>query len=639
MTLEPSTQRRSYVGSQAVANDPLALDAETMRELGYRTVDMLVDWLEADVPPIRRATPEEMRARLAGPPPDGPQAFDELLAELRRDVLPFGSRVQHPAFFAFIPGSGTWPGALGDFVASAANVYAGSWMESAGVTQVELEVLRWFADWLGYPASAGGILVTGGSAANMTALVTARETLVGAMHPDVVLYLSDQAHSSLGRAARTLGFGPGQMRILPVDAEHRLEPATLREAMDADLAAGLRPLFVSASGGSTNTGVVDPLPELAEIAQERGAWFHVDAAYGGFAVLAERGRAQLAGIERADSITLDPHKWLYQPYECGCLLLRDGEKLRTAFTMTPDYLRDSESSAEEVNFADLGLQLTRTSRALKLWLSIRYFGLEAFRAAVERSLDLTELAARRIEASESLELLVPPSLGVVCFRRVFADANERELARLNDGLVEALERSGIGLVSSTRLDGRYAIRLCPLNHTSRAEDVLRVLDFIETADPAIGRPRPTYDRDEAGWLRRPALDPVRLATLPLFRGLTTPELERVAALAHLRDVSEGERIVERWEPTRDFYVLLDGSVDLFVRGERTRELRTGDFFGDLGPLDANPRGGYLRLASAVARSVVRLLVFPPGALPRLMREFPALEAELARAAQGALGVG
>src|SRR5581483_8572093 len=290
-----------------------------------------------------------------------------------------------------------------------------------------------FADWLGYPASAGGILVTGGSAANMTALVTARETLVGSMHPDVVLYLSDQAHSSLARAARTLGFGPGQMRILPVDDEHRLEPATLRDAMDADLAAGLRPLFVSASGGSTNTGVVDPLPELAEIAQERGAWFHVDAAYGGFAVLAERGRAQLAGIERADSITLDPHKWLYQPYECGCLLLRDGEKLRTAFTMTPDYLRDSESSAEEVNFADLGLQLTRTSRALKLWLSIRYFGLEAFRAAVERS--------------------------------------------------------GIGLVSSTRLDGRYAIRLCPLNHTSRAEDVLRVLDFIETADPAIGRPR------------------------------------------------------------------------------------------------------------------------------------------------------
>src|SRR5581483_9999530 len=249
-------------------------------------------------------------------------------------------------------------------------------------------------------------------------------------------------------------------------------------------------------------------------------------------------------------------------------------------------------------------------RALKLWLSIRYFGLGAFRAAVERSLDLTELAARRIGESASLELLVPPSLGVVCFRRVFPEANERELARLNDGLVDALERSGIGLVSSTRLDGRYAIRLCALNHTSREEDVLQVLDFIETADPAIGQPRPTYDRDEAGWLRRPALDPASLATLPLFRGLTAPELERVAALAHLRDANEGERIVERWEPTREFYVVLEGSVDLFVRGERTRELRTGDFFGDLAPVDPANGVGYLRLTSVVARSAVQLLVFP-----------------------------
>src|SRR5579862_4160266 len=213
-----------------MTRDPLGLDPSTMRELGYRTVDMLVDWLVTETPPLRRASPEEMRARLAGPPPDAPESFDDLLAGLHNDVLPFGSRVDHPAFFAFIPGSGTWPGALGDFVASAANVYAGSWMESAGVTQIELEVLGWFASWLGYPETAGGILVGGGSAANMTALVTARETLVGSMHPDVVLYLSDQAHSSLARAARTLGFGPGQIRILPVDDEHRLsrEPCATR---------------------------------------------------------------------------------------------------------------------------------------------------------------------------------------------------------------------------------------------------------------------------------------------------------------------------------------------------------------------------------------------------------------------------
>jgi len=615
-----------------MTRDPLALDRETMRALGHQTVDMLIDWLEAKDPPLRRVTREEMRARIAGPPPEEPAAFDELLGSLRESVLPFGSRVHHPAFFAFIPGSGTWPGALGDFIASAANVYAGSWMESAGVTQLELEVLDWFASWLGYPASAGGILVSGGSAANMTALAAAREALAGEMHPGLVVYVSNQAHSSLLRAARTLGFRPAQIRVLPVDVHHRLEPRTLAEAMDADLAAGLQPLFVSASGGSTNTGVVDPLPELARVAQSRGVWFHVDAAYGGFAVLAASGRAQLAGIELADSITLDPHKWLYQPYECGCLLLRDGDKLRTAFEMTPEYLRDSEATSEEVNFADRGLQLTRTSRALKVWLSIRYFGLDAFRRAVDRSLELAELAARYIEGSDSLELLAPPSLGIVCFRRRFDTTSERELARLNDGLVDALERSGIGLVSSTRLGGRYAIRFCPLNHGSRPEDVLAVLSFLETAEVSSGGSRSSYDRDDTDWLRHPQLDPAALAPLPLFRGLAPDELDRVATLAHLRDASAGERIIERWVPTHDFFVILDGSVDVFVRGERVRELRTGDFFGQLAALEWTAGLGYPGFATVVARGAVQLVVFPPGAMPILAREFAAVEAEIARAA-------
>ena len=183
--------------------------------------------------------------------------------------------MHHPGFFAFIPGSGTWPGALGDFVASAANIYAGSWMESAGPTQVELEVLRWFCSWIGYPDDAGGLLLSGGSAANMTALACARERLAGAMSPDLIAYLPDQAHSSFARAARVLGFGPAQVRVLPVDAEHRLSPRELAGAMDADAAAGLRPFFVVASGGSTNTGAVDPLAELATVAQAHGAWLHV----------------------------------------------------------------------------------------------------------------------------------------------------------------------------------------------------------------------------------------------------------------------------------------------------------------------------------------------------------------------------
>ncbi|MDQ2910377.1 MAG: aminotransferase class V-fold PLP-dependent enzyme, partial [Actinomycetota bacterium] len=295
--------------------DPLALDRETMRQLGYRTVDLLVEWLEREAPPLRRATPAEMRKRLAGPPPEQPEPFERILDGLKRDVLPFVSRDGHPRFFGFIPFSGTWPGALGDLIASACNLYVGSWMESAGPSQVELEVLGWFKEWIGYPPEAAGSLVSGGSVANMTALACAREALAGPMRDDLVLYVSDQAHSSVAQAARILGFQPRQVRVLPTDSAFRLDPATLHAAMEADVAAGRTPFLVAANAGATNSGAIDPLPELAEACREHGVWLHVDAAYGGFAVLADR--ALLPGLELADSVTLDPHKWLYQPFECG----------------------------------------------------------------------------------------------------------------------------------------------------------------------------------------------------------------------------------------------------------------------------------------------------------------------------------
>jgi aromatic-L-amino-acid/L-tryptophan decarboxylase len=593
-----------------------------MRALGYRTVDALVDWVtNASAPPLRRATPHEMRERLGTPPADRGAPFDDVIATITSDVLPFGSRVFHPGFFAFIPGSGTWPGALGDFIASAANVYAGSWMESAGASQLEVEVLRWFADWLGLPETAGGILVSGGSAANTTALACARENLAGAMAPDLVAYLPDQAHSSLARAARVLGFGPAQVRVLPVDDDHRLRPRALAGAMKADVAARLRPLFVAVSGGSTNTGAVDPLEELAAIAHEHGAWLHVDAAYGGFAVLTDRGRDQLAGIELADSVTLDPHKWLYQPYECGCLLVRDATTLDAAFAITPDYLRDSVAATGEINFADRGMQLTRTSHALKIWMSLQYFGVDAFRAAIDRSLDLAELGVGYIERSPVLELAAKPSLGVVCFRRRF---DEDEDAR-NAGLVAALERSGIGLVSSTRLRGRYAIRLCPLNHTSRAEDVERVLAFLETAEPqaeaALER-----DREVSGvWLREPNVKLQDLARVPLFAALDPEQLGRVAAMAREREAGRGERIVEQWATSREFYVVLEGAVDVSIDDEHVNTLGAGAFFGEFAALDWAAGFTYPRLASVVAKEPLRLLVFPDGALGELVRHFPSVE--------------
>ena len=604
-------------------DDPLALDREQMRQLGYRVVDFL---LEQEGPPLRRASPEEMQLRLDGPPPARAQPFDEVLERLARDVLPFRSRVDHPRFLGFIPGSGTWPGALADLIASASNVYAGSWMESAGPSQVELEVLGWFKDWVGFPVEAAGSLTSGGSAANMTALACAREAKAGAMRDDLVLYVSDQAHSSIARAARILGFRPEQVRVLPTGADLRLAASTLDAAIETDLRAGRTPLLVSANAGATNAGVVDPLRELADVCRSRGVWLHVDGAYGGFAVLSERGRAELRGLELADSLTLDPHKWLYQPIECGCLLVRDGSRLRRAFEIVPDYLSEARAADEETNFGDLGLQLTRTSRALKVWLSIQTFGLDAFRAAIDRSLELAEHAARRAEESDSLELLLPRSLGIVCLRRRFEGADDAEYERRNASLAAALEASGTGLVSSTRLHGRFALRLCILNHTTSLADVDAVLDFLEREEAPDTAAAPAYERNPD------VTESLFPAPVPLFASLSAEEAGQVAALATERETQPGETVVEQWGSERDFFVIVDGTADVFLEDEHVRSLGPGEFFGELAALDWGAGYGYSRLATIVAGAPLRLLVFQEGTLAELLR-FPDVERQIRAAVQ------
>ena len=628
-------------------DDPLALDREAMRATGYRMVDLLVDRVAGvrDWPALTRASPAEMRERLHGPAPEAGTDFDTLLATLERDVLVNMARVDHPAYFAFIPGSSTWPGALGDFLASALNVYAGSWMESSGPSQVELQVLDWFKEWIGYPAEASGILLSGGSAANMTALGCARETLAGAMRDDLIVYVSDQAHSSLARAARSLGFRPNQVKVLPVDEDHRMRSDLLEGAMTADVAAGRRPLFVSVSAGSTNTGAIDPLAELTAIARRHGAWLHVDAAYGGFAALTERGRGWLGGIELADSVTLDPHKWLYQPFECGCLLVREGARLRRAFTLTPDYLADAEAEDEEVNFSDLGVQLTRCARALKVWMSVTLFGAAAFRAAIDAALDLARLAEARVREHPELELLSPAQLGIVCFRRRFPGGEPAQDAG-NAALVRAFEASGRGLVSSTRLHGAYAIRLCVLNHASTAEDVEETLAWLATADapPApmgtargIARPgarHATLSEAESGV----GVEPQALAAVPLFAPLDPLARSVLAATARAEARTAGEAVVRRFESGRDFYVILAGRAEVQVGDRVVRELGPGDFFGELAALDWGADYGYPRLATVIAATDLRMAKLTAATLRALMRDAPAIDAHVRRAANERLAI-
>jgi len=476
-------------------DDPLELDPALMRELGHRVVDLLVDRVASldSQPAWRGAGRAELEARLRTPAPLDGEPFDALLRVLQEDVLESAARVDHPRFLGFVPGSPTWPGVLADFIASAYNVFAGSWLGGSGPAQIELVVLDWFKEWLGMPADATGLFTSGGSAATLMALAAARQLRAGAHDPRLVIYLSSECHSSVERAARILGFAAERVRKLAAGDDYTLHPRVLADAIRADATAGLTPFLAVVNAGSTSTGAVDPLPAIAEVCAARDVWLHVDAAYGGFAVLTERGRRRLAGIERADSVTLDPHKWLYQPFETGCLLVRRPGALEAAFRVQPEYLQDAAigdapAATQPVNFMDRGLQLTRSPRALKVWLSLRFFGIEPFREAIDRSIALARDAESRIRASSAFEVLAPASLGIVCFRRVTDGSgrhitDEAQLERMNAGLVKSLAESGLGLISSTRTHGTYALRFCIMGHRTGAEDVARILDWLETATP------------------------------------------------------------------------------------------------------------------------------------------------------------
>jgi aromatic-L-amino-acid/L-tryptophan decarboxylase len=588
---------------------PLAMTPEDMRRTGYAVVDLLVAWAEQADPIIRRVPPEEMAAVLSTPSPEAGIGTDAVLRRLSEDVFPYASKVGHPGYLAYIPGSTTWPAALAEFMASVANVYCGSWMESAGPSQLELTVLDWFRQWIGMPEGTDGILVSGGSAANLTALAAARELRLGPMTRDAVVYCADQAHSSVGRAARVLGFGPDQVHVIPSDARFRLRPDALRAAIQSDIANGRRPLVVSAAAGSTNTGTVDALHDIADLCAEFDVWLHVDAAYGGFAALCERGAAALDGIERADSVTLDPHKWLFQPMECGALLVREKGSLEKAFAVLPDYLADAESSGAEVNFSDRGLQLTRSARAVKVWASLSAFGVAAFRSAIDRGFDLAALAQKIVEEDPALELMNPASLGIVCFRRHLPDLGEAQAARVNAWLSGQLESSGRAMVSSTRLHGRYALRLCILSHLTRESDIRWTLDFLaQTPIPP----------------ELLAVEEVDAGLAPLLSLLSPDGRQTLAAHAFRRTFPAGSTIVARWATDRDFYVLLEGQVSVVVDGNRVRELGPGDFFGEVAAADWGSGYGYVRTADVLADVEAQILIVPSETLAALMSAEPLL---------------
>jgi len=469
-------------------NSTLDLSTEKMREIGYSVIDAIVEHVSTlkDQPVGAKGDPATLLPRFAGPPPEQGAEFAPLLERLRQEVFHHTMHVDHPRFFAYVPGPSNFIGIMADALASGFNVFAGTWIGGSGAAAVELATLGWLRDWCGLPPTTAGQFVSGGSMANFAGLAVARQVKLGENIDGATVYYSDQAHSSLEKGLRLLGIPRERIRKLPSDAGFRLPVDKLARRIAADRASGLRPFCVIANAGTTNTGAVDPLPELARLCRDQDLWLHIDGAYGAAAVICDRGRAALEGLGLADSLSLDPHKWLFQPFEIGCILVRDGRHLRSTFQILPEYLQDTYQRSAEINLTDHGLQLTRGFRALKLWLSIEAFGLASFRDAIGRGFELADFTERTLRAMPGWEIVAPSQMGIVCFR--FASADDAAHSQL----VQTMLRDGYALITSTVLRGQTVLRTCTINPRTTEADIaesLRRLDRFARTGPESKRSR------------------------------------------------------------------------------------------------------------------------------------------------------
>ena len=463
---------------------PLQLSPDAMRAFGHRVVDIIVDHIESlrDRTVSVQVPRTQLDARI-GAFSDAPASPDDVLSIVERDVMGAITAVDHPRFYAFVPGPGSFVGAMADALSSGFNVFAGHWLAASGPGAVELQTIELLRQACGFPPGAGGLFVSGGSMANLSGLATARAVKLGGPDPKAVLYLSDQAHSSVAKGLRVLGFASSQVRSVPVDEKLRMDTRALHKAVVEDGQSGKRPFCVVASAGTTNTGAVDPLEDIAALCQANDMWLHVDGAYGAAAALTERGRSVMRGLHLADSIALDPHKWLFQPFEIGCVLVRDMGYLRQAFAVHPEdnasYLADVGRMAErEVVFYEHGVQLTRSFRALKLWMSLRVFGLSAFRHAIDRGIALAEEVEHKLRADTRWEVVTPAQLAVVTFAPPLQGRSVAECNALVERAVERLTADGYAMVTSTQVRGRSVLRFCLIHPDAQMEEVRETADRL-----------------------------------------------------------------------------------------------------------------------------------------------------------------
>ena len=470
--------------------DMLDPSADEIREWGNSVTQFMIDYLGGlpDRPVYRQTSAREIREKLDAALPIKGHDFDLLLKVFRETIVPFSRQNAHPRMFGYVQSPGTPIGAFADLLASTLNANLTIWRSAPAPVELERLAIDWIRQILGCPAEAGGLFVSGGSMANLAALAAARQTKIGSLGR-LSMYASSATHFSIVKAAALLGIGRENVRQIAVDERFRVRTDDLVAKITADLQAGYVPLCVIANAGTVDTGAVDPLREIREIANHFQLWMHVDGSYGAFAVLADSAKALFAGVEQADSIALDPHKWLYLPVDAGCVIYRDPEIARAAFAHEAEYTRMFGEEADEAFVCwDYGPELSRRFRALKVWMLLSGVGIDRLSEAIERNLACARYLESMVRASDDFEMAAPVELSIFCFRHVppqLRNQAPEQIDAFNERLLVALQRDGSSYLSNAMLAGRFALRGCVLNYRTTLRDMEILLDDLRRVAKSI----------------------------------------------------------------------------------------------------------------------------------------------------------
>ena len=469
-------------------HDPANLEfsADEMRAMGDAVLRRVVDHLATiESQPVRGDTDAAGLCRaLREPAPEHGTALEPLLDALFDEWIPRSFNTASPGYLAYIPSGGVYPGALAELIGAGVNRYTGVWLTAPALVQLEANVLDWLRDWMQFPPTTRGLFTTGGSTANFTAIVCARERKLGTRLRDGTLYLSSETHHSVAKSARLAGILPDRIRTIPVDAQFRMQVDRLEAAIEADRAAGLVPFMVVASAGTTNTGAVDPLPQITAVAQRHGLWCHVDGAYGASFHLCPELRPLLAGLPHADSLTLDPHKGLFLPYGTGALLVADGEALRAAHSLTASYMPESQGE-EFYDPHQYGPDLSRNFRGLPLWLTVKLYGAARLRAALAGKRALALDAARRVAALPNVVMDAPPQLSLFAFHLEWPGSTRAGQDAATRALLEQVTRRGKVMLTGCHAGGRFLARVCVLSFRTHRTHIDTCVEHIAEAAQAL----------------------------------------------------------------------------------------------------------------------------------------------------------